>query len=119
MISRRETMGLFHTTLNDVKKDVEKGDSQSIEKAKSVLNEHKENEVLEEKFVDSSLFSLKLYLENYIKHLDQAISVISEDNLTNEKKADILKNIDICKENISAFEKGVSALWKRKGKDLE
>ncbi len=111
-------MSLFHDTLNDASEAVKKGDSAGIEHAKGILQHHRDMEVQEEKLVDSSLFSLKRYLENYIRHLDFAITIVSSGSLDEGSKAEFDKNISICQENITCFENGVEELWKKRGKEL-
>ncbi len=111
-------MSLFHDTLNDAREAVKKGDSDSIGHAKNILQHHRDMEVQEEKLVDSSLISLKMFLENYIRHLDYAISIVSQGNLDEGKKAEFEKSISVCQDNISCFEKGVQELWKKRGNEL-
>jgi hypothetical protein len=105
-------MALFHETLNDAIKDLKKGD---VGRAEEILKGHRDIELKEEKYVDSSLFALKLYLENYIHHLTKALQDLSGEKLTDELKKEAILNIEKCKENSKAFQSGINELLKREG----
>jgi chromosome condensin MukBEF complex kleisin-like MukF subunit len=105
-------MALFHSTLSDALEAARKGDTV---KAKKILVEHYDTEVKENDFLESSIFALKVYLQNYTSHLKQAIDILAGKELTADDLKKLAEHIDKCKENIQAFEDGTKELLEREG----
>lgn len=101
-------MALFHTTLKDAENKLEKGD---INGCLEILKKHEEDELREQSYFESSLYSVRLYLRNYIGHLTNAINNLKDPNDIEACK----KNIMACIENIQGFEEAIKGLLKREG----
>jgi len=109
-------MALFHKTLHDALDSFGKGDTQTTLK---ILNDHKDSELTEENYVESSLYAIKLYLHNYINRLNKAIEILSLKEISDEQKAEAKDHIDRCIVNIKEFEEAIKGLLKREGSLLE
>lgn len=109
-------MALFHKTLNDALDALKKGDAQL---ALRVLNSHKDSELTEENYIESSLYAIKLYLHNYIDRLNKAIELLSLKEMTDEQRSLSKEHINRCIVNIKEFEEAIKGLLKREGSLLE
>jgi len=109
-------MPLFHQTLKDAMDAYHTGD---IKKTKQILEAHQSSELVENKYIESSLYAIHVYLQNYITHLVLSIEGLSKEKPTPEDKKLIEMNMKKCQENINAFEDGIKKLLKREGALLE
>lgn len=109
-------MPLFHKTLSDAKKALSAGKPQD---ALNILKDHKDAELSEEDYIESSLFAIRLYLHNYIGHLNKAIETLSAKDPGSSDLHEAEDNIKRCMENIENFEEAVKGLWQREGSRLK
>jgi hypothetical protein len=109
-------MVLFHKTLHDVISALRKGDSKA---ALEILKEHKEAELSEENYINSSLYAIRMYLQNYINRLDGAINLLDKDSVSETDIEKAREFVERCISNISEFEDGTKGLLKREGALLE
>jgi hypothetical protein len=109
-------MVLFRKTLGDALVALKKPDQQD---ALSILKEHRDAELTEENYIKSSLYAIRMYLQNYINRLDAAIEILSKDNLSPSDLEKVKEDIARCIDNIKEFEEGTKGLLKREGALLE
>ncbi len=107
-------MALFHQTLKDAKKALSSGNYNG---ALEILKKHQESEAREEPYITHSLYYLKVFLQNYILHLSNAIELIERDPEAGKEAA--VENINACMTNIDAFEDGIKKLTERERSFLE
>ena len=109
-------MALFHKTLHDALNALHKGDTKA---ALKVLNDHKDTELSEENYIESSLYAIKLYLHNYTTRLNEAVNILCKAELAEDDLAQAKEHIERCLVNIKEFEEGTKGLLKREGSVLE
>ncbi len=109
-------MALFHKTLHDALESLNKGDTQSTLR---ILSSHKDSELTEENYIESSLYAIKLYLHNYINRLNKAVEILSLKEITDEQREITKEHINRCIVNIKEFEEAIRGLLRREGSLLE
>jgi len=109
-------MVIFHKTLNDALHAIDKGDMKTC---RDIIKTHEAAELKEQTYIESSLYSIRLYLKNYISHLYMTIEELEKDELSEQERAQVRDNIDKCTKNIAAFEEAIKGLLKREGSILE
>jgi len=103
-------MALFHSTLNDAIDSVKRG---NIQKALDILKKHKQDELEEQEYIESTLYAVKIYLENYASHMNKAIELLSKSPPSEADKTSSEGHIWKCKENIDAFEQNIKQLLQK------
>jgi small-conductance mechanosensitive channel len=109
-------MVLFHQTLNDALKSLKNNDAKS---ALDILSEHREAELSEENYIKTSLYAIRQYLQNYMNRIDQAIEILSKQNISADERKLAMEHIERCIDNMKEFEEGTKGLLKREGALLE
>lgn len=109
-------MAIFHKTLQDAENAFKAG---NIESALKILVDHRDTELTEENYIESSLYALKLYLHNYTNRLNMAIEILTKKELSEQDRNLAKEHIERCIVNIKEFEEGVKTLLKREGALLE
>jgi hypothetical protein len=109
-------MVLFHKTLNDAMAALKKGRAKD---ALEILQEHKQAELTEENFINSSLYAIRMYLQNYINRLDGAMNLLNKAQVSETEIEQAKAAIERCESNIKAFEEGTKELLTREHALLE
>jgi len=103
-------MTLFHNTLNDAIDSLHRG---NIQKVHEILKKHRQDELEEQEYIESTLYAVKIYLMNYTTHLNKAIQILDSEKISLDNKTDAEGHIWKCKENIEEFEKNIKKLLEK------